>query len=63
VFWSVGFEPGAQHLYALESLYSSGAGISRVRGYRLDAASGTLTLLKKYPTGKGSNWVEIVRFD
>jgi 6-phosphogluconolactonase len=26
-------------------------------------ASGALTLLQKYPTGKGSNWVEIVSFD
>jgi 6-phosphogluconolactonase len=26
-------------------------------------ASGALTLLGKYPTGKGSNWVEIVTFD
>jgi len=25
--------------------------------------SGALTLLKKYPTGKDSNWVEIVRFE
>ena len=24
---------------------------------------GTLTELRKYPTGKGSNWVEIVSFD
>jgi 6-phosphogluconolactonase len=27
------------------------------------APSGALTLLEKYPTGKGSNWVEIVSFD
>ena len=26
-------------------------------------ANGALTLLQKYPTGKGSNWVEIVSFD
>ena len=26
-------------------------------------ASGALTLLQKYPTGKDSNWVEIVSFD
>ena len=25
--------------------------------------NGALTLLKKYPTGKDSNWVEIVSFD
>ena len=29
----------------------------------IDAASGALTFLQKYPTGKGSNWVEIVGFD
>jgi 6-phosphogluconolactonase len=27
------------------------------------ADSGALTFLRKYPTGKGSNWVEIVHFD
>ena len=26
-------------------------------------ASGALRLVGKYPTGKGSNWVEIVSFD
>ena len=26
-------------------------------------ADGALRLLQKYPTGKGSNWVEIVSFD
>jgi len=31
--------------------------------YAIDPASGVLRLLKKYPTGKGSNWVEIVSFD
>ena len=31
--------------------------------YAIDAASGALKLLNKYPTGKGSNWVEIVSFD
>ena len=31
--------------------------------YAIDAASGALKLLNKYPTGKGSNWVEIVNFD
>ncbi len=30
--------------------------------YSIDG-SGALTLLKKYPTGKDSNWVEIVSFD
>jgi len=31
--------------------------------YAIDPASGSLRLLQKYPTGKGSNWVEIVGFD
>jgi 6-phosphogluconolactonase len=31
--------------------------------YAIDAGSGALKLLQKYPTGKGSNWVEIVAFD
>ena len=31
--------------------------------YEIDGASGALRLLQKYPTGKGSNWVEIVSFD
>ena len=30
--------------------------------YEIDA-SGALKPLQKYPTGKGSNWVEIVSFD
>jgi len=25
--------------------------------------NGALLLLKQYPTGKGSNWVEIIAFD
>jgi 6-phosphogluconolactonase len=31
--------------------------------YAIDPASGALKFLNKYPTGKGSNWVEIVSFD
>jgi 6-phosphogluconolactonase len=31
--------------------------------YAIDAAMGTLKLVNRYPTGKGSNWVEIVSFD
>ena len=31
--------------------------------YSIDAASGALKFLNKYPTGKGANWVEIVSFD
>ena len=29
----------------------------------IDQSSGALTFVQKVPTGKGSNWVEIVRFD
>ena len=31
--------------------------------YAIDPASGILSLLQKYPGGKGANWVEIVSFD
>jgi 6-phosphogluconolactonase len=31
--------------------------------YAIDPASGALSLRQKYPTGKGSNWVEIVMLD
>jgi 6-phosphogluconolactonase len=31
--------------------------------YAIDASNGTPKLLKQYPTGKGSNWVEIVSLD
>ena len=31
--------------------------------YAIDSASGALKQIGKYPTGKGSNWVEIVSFD
>src|SRR6266480_1846876 len=31
--------------------------------YSIDQSSGALKLIGRYPTGKGSNWVEIVRFD
>jgi 6-phosphogluconolactonase len=31
--------------------------------YAIDGATGALKLVNRYPTGKGSNWVEIVSFD
>jgi len=31
--------------------------------YAIDPATGALSLRQKYPTGKGSNWVEIVSFE
>ena len=41
----------------------SGEKSETISVYAIDPASGGLTLLQKYPTGKGSNWVEIVSFD
>jgi 6-phosphogluconolactonase len=40
----------------------SGEQSSTLSSYAIDA-SGGLKLIGKYPTGKGSNWVEIVSFD
>jgi len=34
-----------------------------VSTYSIDTATGALKHVGKYPTGKGSNWVEIVAFD
>ena len=34
-----------------------------ISAYAIDQVSGTLRLVGQYPTGKGSNWVEIVSFD
>jgi 6-phosphogluconolactonase len=34
-----------------------------VSTYAIDAGSGALTRVGRYPTGKGANWVEIVSFD
>jgi 6-phosphogluconolactonase len=31
--------------------------------YAIDSSSGNLRPLGRFPTGKGSNWVEIVSFD
>ncbi len=44
-------------------LVASGEKSDTISVYAIDAASGALKLLNKYPTGKGSNWVEIVNFD
>ena len=40
----------------------SGEKSETISVYAIDQASGALTALQKYPTGKGSNWVEIVGF-
>jgi len=44
-------------------MVASGEKSDTISVYEIDAASGALKLLQKYPTGKGSNWVEIVSFD
>jgi 6-phosphogluconolactonase len=31
--------------------------------YAIDSSTGALKAVGRYPTGKGSNWVEIVSFD
>jgi 6-phosphogluconolactonase len=41
----------------------SGEQSSTVSSYAIDAASGALKLIGRYPTGKGANWVEIVSLD
>jgi 6-phosphogluconolactonase len=45
------------------SLVATGEKSETISVYAIDPTSGALRLLKKYPTGKGSNWVEIVSFD
>jgi 6-phosphogluconolactonase len=34
-----------------------------ISSYVIDAETGALKLIGRYPTGKGANWVEIVAFD
>ncbi len=41
----------------------SGEKSETISVYSIDPATGALSLRQKYPTGKGSNWVEIVSFD
>ena len=41
----------------------SGEKSDTISVYSIDPATGALSLRQKYPTGKGSNWVEIVSFD
>ena len=47
----------------LRLLVASGEKSETISVYAIDPASGALKLLQKVPTGKGSNWVEIVGFD
>ncbi|MEJ0077291.1 MAG: beta-propeller fold lactonase family protein [Alphaproteobacteria bacterium] len=41
----------------------SGEKSDTISTYAIDAETGALKAIGKYPTGKGSNWVEIVSFD
>jgi 6-phosphogluconolactonase len=41
----------------------SGEKSDTISSYTIDGSTGALRLIGKYPTGKGSNWVEIVNFD
>jgi 6-phosphogluconolactonase len=43
-------------------LVAAGEKSDTISVYAIDQASGALSLLRKYPTGKGANWVEIVSF-
>jgi 6-phosphogluconolactonase len=44
-------------------LVAAGEKSDTISVYAIDQATGALKLLKKYPAGKGANWVEIVGFD
>ncbi len=39
------------------------AGGAQAATFAIDGATGALSLRQKYPTGRASNWVEIVGFD
>ena len=41
----------------------SGEKSDTISAYAIDPSTGALREIGKYPTGKGSNWVEIVSFD
>jgi 6-phosphogluconolactonase len=41
----------------------SGEQSDTISSYVIDAETGALKLIGRYPTGKGANWVEIVAFD
>ena len=43
-------------------MFVSGEKSDTISSYAIDAYSGALGLLGKYPTGKGSNWVEVIGF-
>jgi 6-phosphogluconolactonase len=43
-------------------LIASGEKSDTLSSYAIDAKTGALRLIGKYPSGKGANWVEIVAF-
>jgi 6-phosphogluconolactonase len=44
-------------------LVACGEKSDTIAAYAIDQASGALSLLQKYPGGRGANWVEIVSYD
>jgi 6-phosphogluconolactonase len=44
-------------------LVATGEKSETISVYSIDQANGALKFLNKYPTGKGSSWVEIASFD
>ncbi|MEO8159711.1 MAG: beta-propeller fold lactonase family protein [Betaproteobacteria bacterium] len=50
-------DPGGKFLVA------SGEKSDTISVYSIDQSNGSLHLLRKYPVGKGANWVEIVGFE
>ena len=50
-------DPSGQYLFAVGQLSPT------LSAYRIDAKSGALHELGKYPVGKGANWIEVVDFD
>ena len=55
--------PNLQVVWDPANAVVSGEKSDTISVYSIDQASGALALLKKYPAGKGANWVEIVSFD
>ena len=53
----VRIDPGGRYMVV------SGEKSDTLSVYEIDRASGALRPQQKYPTGKGSNWVEIVAFE
>jgi len=50
-------DPGGRYMIV------TGEKSDTISTYAIDSSSGAPRLIGRYPTGKGSNWVEIVSFD